>query len=80
MARDTRIPKRMIDDVHGLNVHMIISIWVSFGLQTKQYHELKQKNMLLNFITWQQSGKIIRQVCKAGSARLNSTGMIKRES
>jgi alpha-D-xyloside xylohydrolase len=33
-------PKKMVDDVHNLNAHMIISIWNSFGPQTKQYKEL----------------------------------------
>jgi alpha-D-xyloside xylohydrolase len=28
-------PKKMVDDVHSLNAHIIISIWSSFGPQTK---------------------------------------------
>jgi len=35
---------------------VIISIWSSFGPQTKQYREMKPKGMLLNFGTWPQSG------------------------
>ncbi|EHQ25313.1 glycoside hydrolase family 31 protein [Mucilaginibacter paludis] len=49
-------PQQMIKDVHGLNAHMIISIWSSFGPQTKPYRELKEKNMLFNFSTWPESG------------------------
>ena len=49
-------PKKMIDDVHGLNAHMIISIWSSFGPQTKPFKELEKKGALLDFITWPESG------------------------
>lgn len=49
-------PKQMLDDVHNMNAHMIISIWSSFGPQTKPYRELNKKNMLLDFTTWPQSG------------------------
>jgi len=47
---------KMINDVHGLNAHMIISIWASFGPQTLPYKELKSKNMMLDFHTWPESG------------------------
>jgi len=49
-------PKKMVDDVHGLNAHMIISIWNSFGPMTKQYKELDKIDALFNFETWPQSG------------------------
>lgn len=49
-------PQKMVDDVHKLNARMIISIWSSFGPMTKQYRELKEKGMLLEFNTWPQSG------------------------
>jgi len=49
-------PKKMVDDIHNMNAHVIISIWSSFGPQTKQYREMKPKGMLLNFGTWPQSG------------------------
>ena len=49
-------PQKMVNDVHGLNAHMIISIWASFGPQTLPYKELKAKNMLLDFNTWPESG------------------------
>ncbi len=49
-------PQKMIDDVHNLNAHMIISIWNSFGPQTKQYRELDKIGALMNFQTWPQSG------------------------
>jgi alpha-D-xyloside xylohydrolase len=49
-------PKKMVNDIHNMNAHVIISIWSSFGPQTKQYREMKPKGMLLNFGTWPQSG------------------------
>jgi alpha-D-xyloside xylohydrolase len=49
-------PQKMVDDIHNLNAHMIISIWSSFGPMTKQYKELNDKGMLMDFNTWPQSG------------------------
>jgi alpha-D-xyloside xylohydrolase len=49
-------PQKMIDDIHSLNAHMIISIWNSFGPQTKQYKELAKIGALMDFQTWPQSG------------------------
>jgi alpha-D-xyloside xylohydrolase len=49
-------PKKMMSDIHGLNAHMIISIWNSFGPMTKQYRELDKMNALFNIETWPQSG------------------------
>lgn len=49
-------PKKMVDDIHNMNAHVIISIWNSFGPQTKQFREMQPKGMLLNFGTWPQSG------------------------
>ena len=49
-------PARMVNDIHNLNAHMIISIWSSFGPMTKQYRELNEQGMLFDFSTWPQSG------------------------
>jgi alpha-D-xyloside xylohydrolase len=49
-------PKKMIKDVHDMNAHMIISIWNSFGPQTKPYRELDSINALLSIKTWPESG------------------------
>jgi len=48
--------QKMIDEVHRSNAHMMISIWASFGPETKAFKELKEKGHLLNFSTWPQSG------------------------
>jgi alpha-D-xyloside xylohydrolase len=49
-------PQKMVDDVHKLNAHIIISIWNSFGPKTKPYKELDKIGALMNFQTWPQSG------------------------
>jgi alpha-D-xyloside xylohydrolase len=49
-------PQKMINDVHNLHAHMLISIWNSFGPQTKQYRELEKIGALMDFHTWPQSG------------------------
>lgn len=50
-------PQQMVDEIHNLNAHIIISIWSSFGPKTRPYQELKEKGMLLDFLTWPLSGK-----------------------
>ena len=52
-------PQKMVNDVHNLNAHMIISIWNSFGPQTKPYKELEKINALMDFATWPQSGSTL---------------------
>lgn len=49
-------PKKMINDVHSLNAHMIISIWNSFGPMTKQYRDLNEIGALFDFKTWPEFG------------------------
>lgn len=48
--------QEMIDFVHDNNAHISISIWSSFGPETKQYKELKEKDLLFSFETWPESG------------------------
>ncbi|SFD93062.1 glycoside hydrolase family 31 protein [Flavobacterium phragmitis] len=50
-------PEEMVNDIHKLNAHLLISIWSSFGPETPQFKEMKGKNMLFDFQTWPQSGK-----------------------
>jgi alpha-D-xyloside xylohydrolase len=49
-------PQKMIDDIHKLHAHIIISIWNSFGPQTKPYKELDKIGALLDIKTWPESG------------------------
>jgi alpha-D-xyloside xylohydrolase len=45
-------PKKMIDDVHALNAHAIISVWPSFGNLSEPFKEFDEKGLLLNFPTY----------------------------
>lgn len=49
-------PQKMVDDVHQLNAHLLISIWSSFGPATKQYRKLDSIGALYNIGTWPESG------------------------
>jgi alpha-D-xyloside xylohydrolase len=49
-------PKKMVEDIHELNAHLMISIWSSFGPATKPYHKLDSIGALFNFKTWPESG------------------------
>lgn len=56
MNPDFNRAQQMIDEVHKLNAKMMISIWSSFGPQTKPYRDLDSIGALFNFGTWPQSG------------------------
>ncbi|PZR27788.1 MAG: xylosidase [Citrobacter freundii] len=49
--------KKMIEDIHGMNARLAVSIWSSFGPMTKPYRELDAKGMLFNIKTWPESGR-----------------------
>ncbi len=49
-------PKAMMDSIHSMNAHAIISVWASFGPHTKPYREMDPKGMLMHFKTWPESG------------------------
>ena len=46
----------MVDEVHRNNAHLMISIWASFGPQTKAFKELAEDDLMYDFQTWPQSG------------------------
>ena len=48
--------QNMIDEVHERGAHISISIWASFGPETKPYRDLDEKGLLFDFHTWPQSG------------------------
>lgn len=56
ISPDFNRAQEMIDKVHDNGAHISISIWQSFGPQTKQYKELKEKGLLFDFETWPESG------------------------
>jgi len=45
-------PQKMVDEIHDMNAHLIISVWASFGPETEQFKVLDEKDMLLDFKTW----------------------------
>ena len=47
-------PARMMQEVHALNAHGVISIWPSFGPNSNIHKELKEKNLLLAHSTFPQ--------------------------
>ena len=56
LSEDFANGKQLIQNVHKKHAHFMISIWASFGPQTKQFRELDEKGLLLPFETWPQSG------------------------
>ncbi len=51
-------PKKMMEDIHGLNTHAIISVWPSFGPATEPYAEFKKLNKLMAFETFPQDNGV----------------------
>jgi alpha-D-xyloside xylohydrolase len=51
-------PVGMVKDIHQMNAHVIISVWPSFGPETKPYRVLKEKDLLLNFETFPQPDSV----------------------
>lgn len=49
-------PRDMIDQIHAMHAHMMISIWSSFGPATKPYRALDKEGLLFDMETWPQSG------------------------
>ncbi|MCF0189686.1 MAG: DUF5110 domain-containing protein [Marinilabiliaceae bacterium] len=56
LNEDFSRPEDMIRHIHEQNAHISISIWQSFGPQTKAYRQLDEKGLLFNIETWPQSG------------------------
>lgn len=51
-------PKKMMEEVHRLNAHAIISVWPSFGPETEIYAELKAQNKLMVHETFPQNNGV----------------------
>ena len=56
LSEDFATGQQLIKNVHKKHAHFMISIWASFGPQTKQFRELDAKGLLMPFETWPQSG------------------------
>lgn len=51
-------PQKMIDHVKKKNAKIMISIWASFGPDTKPYKDLEKINALFPFKTWPATGGV----------------------
>lgn len=51
-------PRAMVDKVHALHAHLMISVWPSFGQKTAIHQELKQANLLYKFKNWPPDGGV----------------------
>ncbi len=51
-------PALMVDSVHKMNAHLFIVAWPNLGPKTPLRAAFRQKNMLLNFITWPEISKV----------------------
>ena len=47
-------PKGMMDEIHALHAHALISVWPSFGPESNIYQELAAENLLLGQSTFPQ--------------------------
>jgi alpha-D-xyloside xylohydrolase len=45
-------PRQMVDSVHALHVHIVISVWPSFGEHTQIYKVMQKDGYLFDLITW----------------------------
>lgn len=50
-------PKKMVDSIHSLNEHIMVSIWPAFGDSSEIYREMLSKNFLYNEMHW-SGGKV----------------------
>ena len=50
-------PKKMIDTIHSLNEHLMVSIWPAFGDSSDIYKEMLSRNFLFNEKHW-NGGKV----------------------
>lgn len=51
-------PKKMLDEVHSLNAHAVISVWPSFGPETNIHAELKAQGKLMAHETFPQNNGV----------------------
>ena len=51
-------PKAMMDGIHGLHAHALISVWPSFGPESNIFQELQAENLLLGQSTFPQGNGV----------------------
>ena len=48
-------PKKMMDDIHSMHAHSIISVWSQFGKESDIYKQLQSINAIIPVNTWPSS-------------------------
>ena len=48
-------PAKMMEDIHGMHAHSIISVWSQFGKESDIYKELQSINAIIPVNTWPSS-------------------------
>ena len=48
-------PKKMMDELHKINLHALISVWPSIGVESAMHDELDKRGFLLKPISWGNS-------------------------
>ena len=48
-------PKKMMDELHKINLHALISVWPSIGVESPMHDDLDKKGYLLKEISWGNS-------------------------
>jgi alpha-D-xyloside xylohydrolase len=51
-------PKAMMDEIHSLHAHALISVWPSFGPESNIFKELQAENLLLGQSTFPQGNGV----------------------
>ena len=51
-------PEGMMDEIHSLHAHALISVWPSFGPESNIYQELQAENLLLGQSTFPQGNGV----------------------
>ena len=48
-------PKKMMDELHKINLHALISVWPSIGVESPMHDDLDKRGFLLKPISWGNS-------------------------
>jgi alpha-D-xyloside xylohydrolase len=48
-------PKKMMDELHKINLHALISVWPSIGVESAMHDDLDKRGFLLKPISWGNS-------------------------
>lgn len=51
-------PAMLVEKLHRNNIHLMISVWPSFGQRTTIYKELEKKGFLYPFKSWPEDGGV----------------------